>query len=239
MVRRYLTLRGLTWKKRRWRRYIMLMLSWRRMTTRMEGESSEEEAARPMEKKRGSDRRGCEARRRRPKMRRVCEEEVDWEKPKLDAEIRGLLSSDTSKDNLRQSGQVQERDLDGEASACEDIEPPISKIGEKGEEPTPGSGITSMMMTGKMIEVLTMLERKTSAMEKREDKIKMRMAELTKREKAEKVEERGVVHGVTRPKAFRCTVGRALMMPGLLGLAISAASSEVKSSDNFEATVKQ
>ncbi len=41
----------------------------------------------------------------------------------------------------------------------------------------------SRMVTNKMIEVLTMLERKTSAMEKRVDKIEMRMAELTKRKK--------------------------------------------------------
>jgi hypothetical protein len=68
----------------------------------------------------------------------------------------------------------------------------------------------SRMVTDKMIEVLTMLERTTSAMEKREEKIEMRMTELTKRKKVEGVGERGVVQGVTRHKAFRCTIGRAL-----------------------------
>ncbi len=67
----------------------------------------------------------------------------------------------------------------------------------------------SMMVTDKMIEFLTMLERKTSAMEKRAEKIKMRIAELTKKEQAEEVEERGVVRGATRPKAFRCTMGES------------------------------
>jgi hypothetical protein len=43
----------------------------------------------------------------------------------------------------------------------------------------------SSMVTDKMIEVLTMLERKTSVMEKRVEKIEMRMTELTKRKKVE------------------------------------------------------
>jgi hypothetical protein len=91
----------------------------------------------------------------------------------------------------------------------------------------------SMMVTDNTIEVLTMLERKTSAMEKRVEKIEMRMAELTKRKKVEGVEERGVVQGVTRHKAVRCTIGRALVMLVLLGLAISITTSEVKLSENF------
>jgi hypothetical protein len=94
---------------------------------RMEEESGEEEEAEPKEKKRGSDRSRCEARRRRPKRRRVCKEGVDWEKLKLDGEIRDLLSNDTSKDDLEQSEEL---------SACEVIEPFISKTGEKGKEPT-------------------------------------------------------------------------------------------------------
>jgi hypothetical protein len=65
-----------------------------------------------------------------------------------------------------------------------------------------------MMVTDKMIEVLTLLERKTSMVEKRMEKIKIRIAELTKREKVEGVEERGAIRGVTRPKAFRCMMGR-------------------------------
>ncbi len=70
----------------------------------------------------------------------------------------------------------------------------------------------------------------------------MRMAELTKREKVEGVEgveEREAVRGVTRPKAFRCMMGRALLMLGLLGLTISAASSEVKPSDISGTTAKR
>ncbi len=66
----------------------------------MEEETIEEEEVQLREKKRGSYNGGYEARRRRPKRSRVCEEGVDWERLKLDAEIRGFLSSDTSEDDL-------------------------------------------------------------------------------------------------------------------------------------------
>jgi hypothetical protein len=84
-----------------------------------------------------------------------------------------------------------------------------------------------------MIKILTILERKTSAMEKKVETIKMKMAELTKKKKVREFEERGAIHEITRPNAYRCTMGRALVMLGLVGLAISAASSEVKPSENF------
>ncbi len=51
------------------------------------------------ERKRGSKRSGCEARKMRPKRKRG-KEQIYWEKLKLDAEIRDLLSSDTNQDNL-------------------------------------------------------------------------------------------------------------------------------------------
>jgi hypothetical protein len=49
----------------------------------------------------------------------------------LSAEIRDLLSSDTSEGDLEKSSQVQKRDLGEVMSACEDIEPLISETGEK------------------------------------------------------------------------------------------------------------
>jgi hypothetical protein len=49
----------------------------------------------------------------------------------LDAEIRDLLSSDTSEDDQEQSSQVQKRDLGEVMSACEDIALLISETGEK------------------------------------------------------------------------------------------------------------
>jgi hypothetical protein len=52
------------------------------------------------ERKRGSERSGCEARKMRPKRKRICKEQIYWEKLKLDAEIWDLLSSDTNQDNL-------------------------------------------------------------------------------------------------------------------------------------------
>ncbi len=55
-----------------------------------EGHTSEEKMQ-PAERKRGFERGGCGARRGRPKRKRICKEEVDWEKIKLEAEIRDLL----------------------------------------------------------------------------------------------------------------------------------------------------
>jgi hypothetical protein len=105
---------------------------------------------------------------------------IDWEKIKLDAETRDLLSSDSSEDDLEKPEEAHEGekvkvDLSvresinsveerREGDVIKVIEISGSEREERGEKFAGGSGITSMMVTNKMIEILTQLERKTSAM---------------------------------------------------------------------------
>jgi hypothetical protein len=86
------------------------------------------------------------------------------------------------------------------------------------------------MVTDKMKEILSMLERMTSMMEKRIEKIEKGIKELHEKKKVEETREGGDTHGSVRPGTFKCTLGRTLLM---LGLVAPAASSEMRSGDKF------
>jgi hypothetical protein len=82
-----------------------------------------------------------------------------------------------------------------------------------------------MMVTYKIIYILVLLERKTSAMERRLEKIKVKMNELYEK-KLKNVEEKRAAPGLTGSGVFRCSMGRALLMLGILGILSSVSSLE-------------
>jgi hypothetical protein len=120
-----------------------------------------------------------------------------------------------------------------EGGVIEEIKVSGSEGEERGKKIAGRSGITSMMVTDKMIEILTLLKRKTSAMEKRIEKIEKGINELQRKKKLEEIDKK-VIHGSTRDRTFRCTLGRTLLMLGMLGLVASAASSEMGPGSGFE-----
>jgi hypothetical protein len=64
------------------------------------------------------------------------------------------------------------------------------------EEVTRRGKVTSMMVTDKIIDILVLLEKKTSAMEKRIEKIEAGINELCKKKKSEGTEKREATRGV-------------------------------------------
>jgi hypothetical protein len=55
-------------------------------------------------------------------------------------------------------------------------------------------------------------------MKKRIEKIEKEINELHRKKKLEEVNEKEVIQGSVRPRTFRCTLGRTLLMLGILGL---------------------
>jgi hypothetical protein len=80
------------------------------------------------------------------------------------------------------------------------------------------------MVMDKMIDILILLEKKTSAMKKRIERIEAGINELYKKKKSEVTEKREATRGRVGPRAFKCTLGRALLKLGLFGLLSSVAS---------------
>ncbi len=88
---------------------------------------------------------------------------------------------------------------------------------EESEEDTRSGNVTSMMVTDKMIDILILLEKKTSATKKRIERIEAGINELYKKKKSEVTKKREASRGRVGPSAFKCTLLRALVKLGIFG----------------------
>jgi hypothetical protein len=88
--------------------------------------------------------------------------------------------------------------------------------------------VTDTMVIDKIINILVLLERKTRRMKKRLKRIETRVVELRKKESRDTEKK---TEGPTRAGmgAFRCSVGKSLLMLRILGMLSRAATLEMGS----------